>query len=93
MTELGHCLHCVLSDCMTGSRGMGRASSVGIAVPTVQGSNPGGGQIFRTRPDRPWVPPSFLYEYSGYQVSFPGVKRPGRGVDHPPHLAPRLKKE
>jgi len=26
-------------------------------------------------------------------VSFPGVKRPGRGVDHPPHLAPRFKKE
>jgi hypothetical protein len=25
--------------------------------------------------------------------SFPGVKRPGRGVDHPPHLAPRLRKE
>jgi hypothetical protein len=25
--------------------------------------------------------------------SFPGLKRPGRGVDHPPHLAPRLKKE
>ena len=25
--------------------------------------------------------------------SFPGVKRPGRGIDHPPHLAPRLKKE
>ena len=25
--------------------------------------------------------------------SFPGVKRSGRGVDHPPHLAPRLKKE
>jgi hypothetical protein len=25
--------------------------------------------------------------------SFPGVKRPGCGVDHPPHLAPRLKKE
>jgi len=24
---------------------------------------------------------------------FPGVKRLGRGVDHPPHLAPRLKKE
>ena len=23
--------------------------------------------------------------------SFLGVKRPGRGVDHPPHLAPRLK--
>ena len=25
--------------------------------------------------------------------SFPGVKRPGRDVDHPPHLAPRLKEE
>jgi hypothetical protein len=25
--------------------------------------------------------------------SFPGVKRPGRDVDHPPYLAPRLKKE
>jgi hypothetical protein len=25
--------------------------------------------------------------------SFPGVKRSGRGVDHPPHLTPRLKKE
>jgi hypothetical protein len=24
---------------------------------------------------------------------FTGAKRPGRGVDHPPHLAPRLKKE
>ena len=22
-----------------------------------------------------------------------GVKRPGRGVNHPPHVAPRLKKE
>ena len=27
---------------------------------------------------------------SGY---FPGVKRPERGVGHPPHLGPRLKKE
>ena len=25
--------------------------------------------------------------------TFPGVKRPGCGVDNPPHLAPRLKKE
>ena len=38
-------------------------------------------QIFRNRPDRPWGPPSLLY--SGYRVSFPGVKRPGRGVNHP----------
>jgi len=25
--------------------------------------------------------------------SFPGVKRPGRDVDHTPHLAPKSKKE
>jgi hypothetical protein len=25
--------------------------------------------------------------------SFHGVKRPGRGADHPPHIEPRLKKE
>jgi hypothetical protein len=25
---------------------------------TVQGSNPGRGEIFRTRPDQPWGPPS-----------------------------------
>ena len=24
---------------------------------------------------------------------FPGLKRPGRGVDHPPQLEPKLKKE
>jgi len=27
------------------------------------------------------------------KVSFPGVKQPGHGVDHPPPLAARLKKE
>ena len=42
----------------------------------VRGSNPGGGEIFRTCPDRPWGPPSLLG--SGYQV-FPGVNS-GRGV-------------
>ena len=38
--------------------------------------NPGRGDIFNTRPDRPWGPPSLLY--NGYRVSFPG-----RGVNHP----------
>jgi hypothetical protein len=47
---------------------------------TLRGSNPGWGEIFRTRPDQPWGPPSLLY--NGYWV-FPGVKRPDRGVDHP----------
>jgi hypothetical protein len=39
------------------------------------------GEIFCTRPDRPWGPPSFLY--NGHRI-FPGVKRPRRGADHPP---------
>ena len=39
---------------------------------TVRGWNPGGGEIFRTRADRP-----LGLLYSGYQMSFPGVKRPG----------------
>ena len=41
---------------------------------TVRGSNPGGGEIFRTYPDRPWGLPSLLY--NGYQV-FPGGKPAG----------------
>ena len=43
---------------------------------TVRGSNPGGGEIFRTCPDRPWGPSSLLY--NGYRV-FPGVES-GWGV-------------
>ena len=45
------------------------------------GRIPVASEIFRTRPDRPWSQPCVTY--SGYQVSFPGAKRPGRGVDHP----------
>jgi hypothetical protein len=57
---------------------------------TVRGSNPGWGAIFRTPPDRTWGPPSLLHnEYP----DFPVGKWPGRGVDHPPHLSLRLKKE
>jgi len=67
---------------------MGRDSSDGIV--TVRGSNPGGGEIFRTRPDLPWA---HLASHTMGTVSFPGVKRPGRSVDHPPHLTPRLRKE
>jgi hypothetical protein len=40
------------------------------------------GEIFRTCPDRPWGPPSLLY--NGYRV-FPGGKeRPGRDADPSP---------
>ena len=63
----------------------GPGSSVGIATDyglDGSGSNPGGDEIFRTRPDRPWGPLSLLY--NGYRV-FPGDKvRPGRAADHSP---------
>jgi hypothetical protein len=57
---------------------------------TVRGSNPGGGEIFRTYPDRPWGPPILLY--NGYRV-FPGGKeRPGRDADlSPPYRAVVMK--
>jgi hypothetical protein len=57
----------------------------------VLGSNPGRCEILRTRPDRPWGSASLLH--NAYRISFTGVKRPGRGADHPPHPAPRLKEE
>ena len=52
----------------------GPGSSVGIATGyglDGPGSNPGGGEIFRTCPGRPWGPPSLLY--NEYRV-FPGSK-------------------
>ena len=42
--------------------------------------NPGGGEIFCTRPDRPWGTPSLLY--NRYRV-FPRGKAAGSVVDHP----------
>ena len=56
----------------------------------VRGSNLGGGEIFRTRPDRPWAPPSLLYNEYG---DFPEVKGPGRGVDHPTPSSQSWKKK
>jgi hypothetical protein len=61
---------------------MGRDSSVRIA--TRYGLDGPGiesrwGRDFQ---HRSWGPPSLLY--NGYRVSFPGVKRPGRNVNHSP---------
>ena len=50
---------------------------------------PLGGDTFRIRPYRPWGPPSLLY--NGYRVSSPVVKRPGRGVNHPPPSSAEVK--
>ena len=55
--------------------GVGRDNSVGIVTrhgldgPVIESR--WGGEIYRTRPDQPWGPPSPLY--NGYQV-FPGGK-------------------
>jgi len=55
--------------------GGGGCSVVGIATEytgwTVRGSNPSGGEIIRTSPDRPWGPPASCTIGTG---SFPGVK-------------------
>ena len=40
----------------------------------------GGSKVFSSRPDRPWGPCSLLY--NGNRVSFLGIRRLGRGVDH-----------
>jgi len=70
------CIQEGLGDCSRYSDSL-RAGRSGDRIPV-------GGEIFHTRPDRLYGPPSLLY--TGYRVSFPGVKRPGRGVDHLPHL-------
>jgi hypothetical protein len=58
----------------------GPGSSVGIATGwTVRGSNPAGGEIFRTCPDRPCGPLSVLY--NGYWVIPGGKERPGCDAD------------
>ena len=49
---------------------------------TVRGSNPGGGEIFRTCPDRPWGSPSLLY--NGYRVFPRGKELSGRDADLSP---------
>jgi hypothetical protein len=50
-----------------------------------------GGEHFRIGSDRPLCPPSQLY--NRYRVSFVGLKRTRRGVEHISRLTPRLKKD
>jgi len=63
--------------------GRGRDSVVGTA--TRYGSDgsefdPGGDEIFSTRPEWPWGPPSLLTRVTG---SFPGIQRPGVAFPNP----------
>ena len=67
---------------------MGRDSSV-VTAWTVPELTSGGGGIFRIHSVRPWDPRNLLYP--GYRVSFPGVKLPWHGVDHPPPSSVKFK--
>ena len=83
-SENAMCLHTrsVLTFLLLCMLEEGRGNAVGIATALWTGQsgdrNPLGGGGWRR---------------NGYWVSFPWVKRPRRGVNHPPQLAPRLKKE
>ena len=57
----------------------------------VRRSNPCGSEVFRTTPDLLWGPRSLLY--NGHRVSFPGVKRPGRGVDNLPQSSAEVEEK
>jgi hypothetical protein len=67
-------------------------SSVGVATvygldgPVIEAD---GGQILRACPDRPWCPPSLLYD--GYRVFTGGKVRPGRDADPSPHSSAEFK--
>jgi hypothetical protein len=58
---------------------------------TVQGSNPGGGEIFCTCPDRPWDPTSLLYK--GYQVFLRSKEQLGQMLTPHPLLVPLVMEE
>jgi len=66
---------------------VGRDSSVGIATRYGLGGRGIESRWWRDfpHPSRPALGPTSYRMGNG---SFPGVKRPGRGVDHPPHLPP-----
>jgi hypothetical protein len=59
---------------------VGMATRYGLDGPGIESRC--GRQIFRTHPDRPWDLTKLVC--SSYWLSFPVIKRPGVGVDHPP---------
>ena len=71
----------IVTDIGSRDSSVGTATRYGLDVPGIESR---WGRDFRTRPDHTWGPSSLLY--NGYRVSFPEVKRPVRGVDHPPSI-------
>ena len=58
---------------------VGTVTCFGLKGPGIKSRR---GEVSLTRPDESWGALSLLY--NGYWFSPPGVKRPGRGVNHPP---------
>jgi len=70
--------------------GVGRDSSVNIVTLRAERSGdriPVGARFSAPVQNGPGVHPASCTMGTG---SFPGVKRPGCGVDHPPYLVPKL---
>ena len=65
------------------------ATRYGLKGPGIE-SRGGGARFFTPVQTGPGAHPAYYTMGTG---SFPWVKRTGRGVDHQPHLAPRVKEE
>ena len=72
LSALGYCIIIVLVEDVGRDSSVGMATRYGLEGPGIESQ--WGGKIFRTRPDRPWGPPSLLY--NGYRV-FPEGKAVG----------------
>ena len=84
------CLSIYLSICLSVYSSGGIATRYRLDGPVTECQWRGGARFSAPVQTGPGAHPAFYKMGTG---SFPGVKRPGRGVDNPPHLAPRLKKE
>jgi hypothetical protein len=69
---------------------VGTAISYGLDVPGIENRIPLGTRFSAPVRTGPGAHPASYTMGSG---SFPGVMPPGRGVNHPLHLAPRFKNE
>ena len=78
-------LHALLCHSGPGNS-VGIATAYGLSGPGIESR---WGEIFRTSPDRPWDPPSLLY--NEYRVFSGGKVRPGRDADPSPPSSAEVK--